>query len=234
MAFLLRAQGVPTRIAGGFATTEGDRPLGTSILFTGGGAHAWCEVYLQGAGWVPIDGSPETIDPPTPRPDTVLQQRLVDRENGEAPPPAGKTWLDASLEFLRRWLPVSLMCGGAALPIALYGVKAWRRLAPRLAPAGQLYRVAFRAVLDRLAEVGVRRRFGETREDFALRLATLGPEFEELTAGHVRQAVAGRTTFDRARWESLRARVEGRIARAFPPLRRLLGALNPVSWFGAR
>ena len=235
MAFLLRAQGVPTRVAGGYAMDERERLPGSSILFTAGDAHAWCEIYLRGAGWVPIDGSPErTMDPPDERPDPVLQQHLVDKVNGEAPPPAGKDLLDFILDFLRRWLPGSLALGAAALLAALYGIKAWRRLAPKLAPAGQLYRVCFRAVLDRLAEVGVRRRFGETREEFALRLAGLGPEFEELTAGHVRRAVAGRETFDRPRWNALKARVEGRIARLFPPIRRLLGLVNPVSWIGAR
>jgi transglutaminase-like putative cysteine protease len=235
MAFMLRAQGVPTRIAGGYAQDADERPAGSSILFTAGDAHAWCEIYLQGVGWVAIDGSPErTKDPPVRRPDSVLQQHLVDKVNGEAPPPTGKALLDEVLDFLRRWLPGGAAAATAALLAALYGVKVWRRLAPRLAPAGQLYRVCFRAVLDRLAEVGVRRRFGETREEFAQRLAVLGPEFEELTAGHVRRAVTGSDALERSRWNALRARVEERIARTFPLLRRLLGAVNPVSWVGAR
>jgi hypothetical protein len=235
MAFLLRAQGVPTRIGVGYAMDERRRPPGASILFTGGDGHAWCELYLRGVGWVPIDGSPErTKDPPLPRPDSALVEHLRDKLNGEAPPPAGKGPLDGVLGVLRLVLPRVARIVPLMLLAVLYAVKGWRRLAPRIARAGQLYRVCFRSVLDRLAEVGVRRRFGETREEFARRLAVLGPEFEELTAAHVRRAIAGLEAFDRPRWEALKVRVEARIAQTFPRTRRLLGAVNPVSWIWAR
>jgi len=235
MAFMLRAQGVPARIAGGYAQNEEDGSSASSILFTEGDAHAWCEIYLRGAGWTPIDGSPEkTIDPPPPHLDPVLKQHLTDKLNEDAPPPTGKKLLEQVLDFLQRWLLLGLAAAAATLLAVLYSVKIWRRLAPALAPAGQLYRVCFRAVLDRLAEVGVRRRFGETREEFALRLPVLGPEFAELSAGHVRQAVSGRDTFDRARWNSLKTQVEARIAGMSSLIRRLCGVLNPVSWMWAR
>jgi hypothetical protein len=60
MAVMVRAAGVPARMALGY--TAG-RVLGDgSRLITSDDAHAWVEVYFQGLGWVPFDPTPISTD----------------------------------------------------------------------------------------------------------------------------------------------------------------------------
>jgi hypothetical protein len=56
MAVLVRAAGIPARVALGY--TPGTlRPDGSREI-TSNDAHAWVEVYFQGLGWVPFDPTP--------------------------------------------------------------------------------------------------------------------------------------------------------------------------------
>jgi transglutaminase-like putative cysteine protease len=56
MAWMVRAAGVPARVAFGF--TRGT-PAGDGVYtITNRNAHAWTEVYFQGYGWVPFDATP--------------------------------------------------------------------------------------------------------------------------------------------------------------------------------
>lgn len=56
MAFLLRYNGIPARVAVGF--TSGDRQGTDTYLVSTGNAHAWVEVYFHGVGWVAFDPTP--------------------------------------------------------------------------------------------------------------------------------------------------------------------------------
>ena len=56
MAVLVRAAGVPARMALGY--TPGEEQRDGSRLITTDDAHAWVEVYFQGLGWVPFDPTP--------------------------------------------------------------------------------------------------------------------------------------------------------------------------------
>ena len=55
---VLREQGVPARLATGYA---GGKVLGNKSYLTGDFAHAWTEFYEPRAGWVAIDATPSTI-----------------------------------------------------------------------------------------------------------------------------------------------------------------------------
>lgn len=56
MASMLRASGVPARVAVGY--TRGVPASGTSTKVTTDDAHAWVEAYFDGIGWVPFDPTP--------------------------------------------------------------------------------------------------------------------------------------------------------------------------------
>jgi hypothetical protein len=55
MAFLVRAAGIPARVAVGFGY---GRDTDDYISVTNKDAHAWVEVYFSGHGWVPFDPTP--------------------------------------------------------------------------------------------------------------------------------------------------------------------------------
>ncbi|MET8093879.1 DUF3488 and transglutaminase-like domain-containing protein [Micromonospora sp. NPDC005220] len=56
MAWLVRAAGIPARVAFGF--TNGTKRDGDTFTLTNLNLHAWTEVYFDGAGWVPFDATP--------------------------------------------------------------------------------------------------------------------------------------------------------------------------------
>jgi transglutaminase-like putative cysteine protease len=57
MAVMLRAVGVPARLATGYAMGEYDRGRG-AYRVPGNAAHAWVEVYFPGYGWVEFEPTP--------------------------------------------------------------------------------------------------------------------------------------------------------------------------------
>jgi hypothetical protein len=74
MAVMVRAAGVPARVALGY--TPGQQQRDGSRLITSDDAHAWVEVYFQALGWVPFDPTPIASDravdlPWAPRADAV-------------------------------------------------------------------------------------------------------------------------------------------------------------------
>lgn len=235
-AFLLRTLGLPARVATGYAVDESTRQGGSAILLTGGMSHAWPEVYLAGVGWIVTDVAPEhVVDRPPPPPDPDLQRLLGEMARGETPLP-----LDGSppplpiLQTLRTvtrhagrwgsWIVVSLLLG-------LYLAKAGRRGSPWVASDRRLARVAYRATLDRLSDVGVRRERGESREAFARRTGL--PSFVALTRWHV-APVFGGARASRKELLALVRDVRRELAARTPLRRRLAGALVPWSFFGSR
>ncbi|BCJ45420.1 transglutaminase [Actinoplanes ianthinogenes] len=57
MAWMVRAAGIPARVAFGFTRGSKDNDW---YVITNRNAHAWTEVYLQGFGWIPFDATPST------------------------------------------------------------------------------------------------------------------------------------------------------------------------------
>jgi hypothetical protein len=196
-------------------------------------------MYVTGVGWVVVDIAPErSLDPPVSAPDPDLQRLLGEMARGDKPLPQGEEKLlepvAAFGRALRLWLSRVLL---VVLPLLLafgYGVKLWRRLAPRFASETQAPRVAYRAEVDRLGEAQLRRKFGESREAFAERVRGQLPSFAALTRTHVAARYAAHAASDRAHLRTLTRAVRSELSQAVPFHRRVLGALHPFSWVSSR
>jgi hypothetical protein len=236
--YLLRTLGIPARVGAGYVVDEAARQGGSSILITGANSHAWPEFYVDGVGWVVSDVSPaHSLDPPPPPPDPDLQHLLGEMARGVKPLPQSEDRPLVPLLHAVRKLRDALLRGSlAALLLGtcwLYLVKLWRKLAPVFSRRA-LPRVVYRAELDRLSEVALHRRFGETREDFARRIAETSPSFSRLTERHLASAFGAAGAFDAEELRQLRGAVAGEVRARVSWWRRWLGALAPWSWLRSR
>ncbi|WP_418916843.1 transglutaminase-like domain-containing protein [Agathobaculum sp.] len=59
-AMALRAHGIPARYCEGYLLTAAQVQAaeGGAVTLTGANAHAWCEAYFDGVGWLPVDVTP--------------------------------------------------------------------------------------------------------------------------------------------------------------------------------
>ncbi len=235
--YMMRALGIPSRVATGYAVAESARRGGSSLVLAGAASHAWPEVYVDGFGWVVVDVYPDqALDAPPEPVDPDLQRLLGELARGASPIPISATDLPRLKEMARRlswatgtWF-LSLL--GVAL-LVLYVIKLWRRIAPSFSSADGLPRVVYRAELDRLSDVALRRRMGESREAFARRLQTAVPGFSALTEAHIGAA------FGRARPDPELLKRDAQLVRRdlrirFPRWKRLVGLLTPWSWVRSR
>ncbi len=188
------------------------------------------------AGWIVADVAPQNVlDPPGEPPDPQLQRLLGEMARGsealaDAPQPP-RPMAQLAREFFASF---GEAVGGLIGCIFgfLFGTKTWRRLAPRFVARPRLI---YRAALDRLSDGGLRRRWGESPEAFAQRVARSLPALKILTNGHLAAAFGGHDDARRvaAMMQADRAlRIE--LRRAVPLWRRLLGLIDPFSWLLTR
>ncbi|MGE0547131.1 MAG: transglutaminase domain-containing protein [Kofleriaceae bacterium] len=230
--FLWRSLGIPSRVAVGYYVEEEHR-RGSSVLIRQSQAHAWPELYLEGVGWVILDISAErNLDPPGTPPDDEVQLQLAELARGSPPDPFDGPPVSTTGGRLGTIAAISGAVLIACALLILYGLKIWRRVAPRFAPAGELPRVGYRAALDALSGAGRARKVGETRERFAARVGDEVPAFVELTSLHLaaRLGPAADTPPDRMEWRQLLSRLRAELAARAPAWRRVLAALNPISF----
>jgi hypothetical protein len=161
---------------------------------------------------------------------------LGELARGASPLPLSATDIPRIKELARRmtltagtWLFVLLATG----LFVLYFVKGWRRLAPAWASGGALPRVLYRAELDRIGEVALRRREGESRQSFASRIRDQLPSFAPLTDAHVAAAYGTRAPKP-AHVRAEAARVRRDIRDRFPRWKRFLGLITPWSWLRSK
>lgn len=83
MALMAREMGIPARVAVGYLPNESTRDSNGSERFevNTGDAHAWPELYFQGAGWVRFEPTPGVASTPEYAPDAT--------EPGDAANPSG-------------------------------------------------------------------------------------------------------------------------------------------------
>ena len=232
--FLLRSQGIAARVAVGYGVDTRKRSGGSNLLILGNMAHAWPEIHLEGVGWVTFDVYPEESDEP---PQQIIDQDLESMlgEIARKDPTGGRGADPDAAPFPFGLVLLIAACCVAAFILGLYAIKATRRLAVGLVRGRSIHRWAMRASLDVLADVGVVRQRGETREDFAARVSALAPSLAALTFAHLRAALGrpGATDAD-AEVRALYRRVRSELRAALPLHRRLVGALNPVGWWLVR
>ena len=240
--YLWRSLGIPARASVGYAV-KADNRQGSTLVIKGGDAHAWPELYLEGIGWVILDIAPQrNLDPPGMPPDQDMMRKLGDLarnqpddpEEDEAAGGKKKKRKGPGLWFWLAALAVSTL-------LALYGIKIWRRLAPALSSARSMPWVSYRAALDRLAEVGLSREFGESRTCFAQRVKEQLPSMEGLTQmnvaarfGNPHVSLDERPEFSRQRWRDGLSQLKRELPGTAKWWRRLLGLFNPLSFFDAR
>jgi hypothetical protein len=241
--YLWRTLGIPARIGVGYAVNAESRE-GSSVMVKSGDAHAWPELYLEGAGWVILDIAPKkNIDPP-PRPiDKELQRKLAElARKPEEPKPKNvePRPLPVAPKRVIPWRKLVLGLLVATL-VVLYGIKFWRLVAPRFANRASLPRVGYRAALDLLGELGVTRSDGETREAFGRRLGAEFPTFERLTHLHVvdqfdspHRPDDARPERDRTVWLEGLARLRDERRPRLVGYRAWLRRLNPTSFLASK
>ncbi|MFO0593004.1 MAG: transglutaminase domain-containing protein [Polyangiaceae bacterium] len=251
---LWRTLGIPSRVGTGYAVEEKNRQGGSAMLIRPADAHAWPEIYLEGAGWVVLDITPhESLDESPPPVDDDLQ-RLLGEMAREMPPDPKSTDLKPPVKpdwkKIGRVVGMSLGAVLSALVLMAYLAKVWRRAAPLFARPRSLARVGYRTSLDLLSEAGFARDRGESREAFAERIREKVPSFERITAMHLAAALGkGRDEpgdadvellfaepLDERRHDAWRAAL-GKLRsdlEKVPTWRRMLGFINPVSFFRSR
>jgi transglutaminase-like putative cysteine protease len=240
--YLVRSLGVPARVATGYAADARYRFEGSALLLQDANSHAWCEIYLEGVGWVPLDVSPQRTDArPPPPPDADLQRMLGQLARKEAPSQEGGAQQKRSLtEMARQALAVLARGAGILLVLGILAAgvgKVVRRLGPYFGPQKTRTLRTFRAALDCLADVGVFRPFGDTRERFARDQGTRFEALAPLTEFRMREALGNpqlpSPPEDRELLKHYR-NLARQIRRNTPFWRRLLGLLNPFSWLFVR
>ncbi len=173
---LWRALGIPARIGTGYRTEEDDRHGSSTILVRASDAHAWPELYLDGIGWVVLDiAAKKVLDEPPPPVDSDLQRLLGEMARQMPPDPTRTTLTEGSPLAFGKDLARAVLLAAAAALVLLYITKIWRRIAVFVVRPHRLPVAGYRLALDHLAEIGITRRFGETREAFARRAAPVAP-----------------------------------------------------------
>ncbi|MDP3273969.1 MAG: transglutaminase-like domain-containing protein [Deltaproteobacteria bacterium] len=240
--FLWRTLGIPSRIGSGYHVDAQNRGSASTIIVRSGDGHAWPEVFVEGLGWVVVDIAAErNEDPPGQPQDDDERDRLGEmaREQPadpqEPPRPQQQTpQRNRAREMARAaarafpWVLLLVLAG-------LYGVKFWRRWIPSFANGKPAARVSYRAALDMLAEAGIAREYGETREGFSRRMAGSVPSLKALTDEVQRAKLGARdeSAPDATELRAALSRVAGEVRKLKPWWRRLIGKLNPTSWLDA-
>jgi hypothetical protein len=225
---LLRSQGIPARVALGYAVNTTRHGSGSSILIMGNDAHAWPEMYIDGVGWVTFDIYPEKSDEPPPQMiDQDLESMLGELARKDK---TGGRAADPNTRFVIPWALIKLIALAilGALVGGAYAVRGWRRA------RGGTHRLLYRGVLDTLSGQGHARRDGESRERHAARLGAVAPSFAALTREHLRLALGPNFKPDAARLRELARATRVELGKSASFWARLWGALNPIGWWFTR
>lgn len=186
MAVLVRALGIPARVAVGFLPGNFDSGQNAYVV-TSRDAHAWPEVYFEGVGWIPFEPTPRSgISPPlyaSAGAPAEVREELVTGGQEEDPeaqppeptvPPVAATPVPSSTQPRAReasqfWL--AAVAAVAVLLVLLAAVaigKRWRirRRYRRAATPAEKVRAAFFDFEDRVIDLSRPREIAQTPAEF--------------------------------------------------------------------
>ena len=233
--YMFRALGIPARVGIGYSVPASNRAGGSSLLIQAIHGHAWPEIYFRDVGWVIVDPAPQqTLVDMTTDPQNELQQLLGDMLRDDA---SFEDFLESQqTSFIDLQVLLNTLYALALLIVLSgYSVKFYRLWIPAHVAADKQYRIGYRAALDKLSAVGIYRRYGESREQFARRASRIAPSITALTDAHLRSALGAASTSDSpTQWHTLRSGIDQELRAGIATTRRMLAALNPFSWLMTR
>lgn len=230
--YMFRSIGIPARVGIGYSVPAANRAGGSALLVQAIHGHAWPEVYFKNVGWVIIDPAPQqTLVDMTTDPQNDLQQLLGDMLRDDESFDEFLESQQTSFIQLQTLLNILYAITGLILIIA-YLVKAYRLWIPSIATTETCYRLSYRAALDRLSAIGLHRKFGESRENFAKRISVSIPSITPMTQTHLAFALGNKTpaTNSLVEWKKLNQSVLSEIRSTTATWRKLIAIFNPFSW----
>jgi len=236
--YMLRALGIPSRVATGYLTDLSQSKDG-HILLRMSDRHAWAEVYLAGRGWVPFDTQPDQVES---HGDSQVDMKLLEElmsslEPGEEILPKDVARDEENVTEtspLENLHAADLIWPVAAVLLALLAIKLYLRFGWLLpGSADARLRRACIGIISTLRDLGYQRGQGETRSEFRHRLSReLGAPTLTLTEPLTVATYAPDGRTPEVSITSLRQRDLAALA-GLPRWRRIVGALNPASVFSA-
>lgn len=174
--YLMRLSGIPARIATGYLTDLSYAKDGHILLHLGD-RHAWPEVYVEGQGWVVLDVTPERAENEEAIiPDEKLLEELMSKidpaEELLDPILPEELGIDETTSMLTNLLKKKILGPTfVTLLIAWLLLKLWLRFGYTVAPAGVAkVRLGYISFAATMADIGISRRWGETRQEYSKRL----------------------------------------------------------------
>lgn len=197
---LFRSAGVPARLGVGYVVPVAPDETRSEFVIADTHAQEWPEVYLDGAGWVPVPLNPTNVlDRPQPAPDPELEAMLQDY--AEAPQPrAAASWRDWP------WRPWAGFALALAISFLLLRLLFTRYIAVLLARPARRHAQAMRAALSMYAAAGWPRRSGETHFDLCDRVRAGDRTADKRLASLLQEAATRhRVCYESGRIDSARA-----------------------------
>ena len=235
--YLFRSLGIPARVGIGYSVPASNRAGGSSLLVQAIHGHAWPEIYFRDVGWVIVDPAPQqTLVDMTTDPQNDLQQLLGDMLRNDT---SFEDFLDSqrSSSINITIILNTIYALTVLLLLAAYSIKLYRLWIPRHGNEAAQYRLSYRAILDRLSAIGLHRHYGESREEFAQRIAGDIPTIIKATDNHLASALGQKNIglknnvrLSDQQWPTLRAAIDKEIKQNVSSGRKVLALINPFSW----
>ncbi len=220
---LLQDLGVPNQVVSGYAIRIDQKGTGSYLLITEQDRRWWLELSAPGYVGLVIDlyplDAPNQADSPQ---NFDLQRQLGELAREREPNYQPLPGLSLGSTGFLLFLVVAVSLG--------YGVKLYRWLRGLSSNSQRTPVWAYRAVLDRLAEVKELRASGETRYEFSQRLKETVPSLETLTTIFQRHTLGSPGAEAEPKASALAQACAREISRSYSPRRRWLGYFHPFSW----